>query len=259
MGIERGCGVREPGGIYLESMKCTPEARRAGRCRPVEHFLYDPPLPVGIDVPNRGVLIVERPDGSGIHDVWDRVGESGYPNAADMVEEIKRFGLSRRASKGLDFSLLGPGSLILLIHPRAIIANAADLYAYLVQEREETAHHTHDFRCPCARANHAALPDSPVPQAAQETCAGLWWETLAKAEPVYDLAAPRRSCVRKSGSTTYSGYSTPHEFKPVWQEGIFARFPIGNLAIINDPEGGQDVKAAERVSGTHLPVIFADE
>ncbi len=47
---ERGCGDREPGGVYAES-----GLSRYGR--PIEHFLFDPPLPVpdGLDLVNKPV------------------------------------------------------------------------------------------------------------------------------------------------------------------------------------------------------------
>src|SRR5215208_2774571 len=88
-GVERGCGVREPGGIYA----VCPIGFATGHDI-TNDFWFDPPLPLGdLAVPNRCVALVERPDGSGIFDVYDRIGESGYPNVADMLEEIGRHGL----------------------------------------------------------------------------------------------------------------------------------------------------------------------
>jgi hypothetical protein len=253
MGIERGCGVREPGGIYFQVLL-------SKRGRPIEEFLFDPPLPVGdLAVPDRGVLILERPDGSGIHDVYDRVGESGYPNVADMIEEIRRFGLSRRAGKSLDFSQLGPGSMIFLLHPRAIVRNVATLYAMLREEWQDNRDAAHEFRCPCNRKHHALFhPDARL-MLSDQTCAGVWWETLRKAEPVYDLSAPRRSCTRRSGSTTYAGRHAPHGFRGEYETGIFARFPISNIAVVADPEGGQDAVAHTRLESTGLPVVDVND
>lgn len=245
--IERGCGVREPGGIYFETL-----TGRNGR--PVEDFLFDPPLPVAaLGLPARGVLILERPDGSGVHDVWDRVGESNYPNVADMVEEIRRYGLSRRAGKGLNFSLLGPGSMIFLTHPRAILSNAAELAAMLRQERQEAYDATREFRCPCGKRAHAGYLADPVGM-----CAGLWWETVVKGEASFDTYAPLRTVERQNGSTAYVARQAPHGFKPAWEEGVFARFPIHQVAVIADPEGDQDQIAHRRLDGTGLPVIDKD-
>lgn len=250
---ERGCGVREPGGIYFVTPKC--EKPDPDRCAPVTRFLFCPPLPLGgLEIVKRGVTLIERPDGSGINDVYDWVGEGAYPNTADMVEEIKRMGLSRRASKSLDFSLLGPGSLIFLVHARAIVTNAAEVYEYIRQEVEETPDHSHTFNCPCGNPNHARLPGSPVPELDQETCAGLWWETLTKADPIYDLAAPRRSATRTVGSTTYRGYSAPYDLTMAYEAGIFARFPITRLEVVADPDGEEADTAYERLENARLPV-----
>lgn len=249
--IERGCGVREPGGIYFET-------RTGKRGRPVEDFLFDPPLPLGnLELPARGVLILARPDGSGIYDVYDRVGEANYPNVADMVEEIRRFGLSRRAGKGLDFSLLGPGSLIFLTHPRAIVTNVDDLYLALREERDENPDACHRFTCPCGKEAHASLPDLGTWDTAP-MCVGTWWDLVTKGEPEWDLDAPRRTVYRTNGSTRYTGRQAPHGFKPQYQEGIFARFPIHNLAVINDPEGQEADKAMRRLESCKLPIIETD-
>lgn len=245
--IERGCGVREPGGIYFETVT-------SKRGRPVEDFLFDPPLPAeDLNLPARGVTILERPDGSGIFDVWDRVGEANYPNVADMVEEIRRYGLSRRAGKSLDFSKLGPGSMIFLTHPRAIMTNHLDLVALLREEAQDTPDAAHVFRCPCGKRLHAHYLMDPVGM-----CVGLWWEAVTKAEGSLDPYAPLRTVERQNGSTKYVARQVPHGFKPEYAEGVFARFPIHQLAVIADPEGGQDEVAHERLEGTKLPVRDAD-
>ncbi len=256
---ERGCGVREPGGIYFVTpiRECLPNDPR---CAPVEKFLYDPPLDTAhLAIPNRGVLILERPDGSGIHDVWDRVGMDGYPNPADMIEEIRRMGVSRRASKSIDFSQLGPGSLIILVHPRAIVTNAADLYAELAKQQDETPDKVVPFHCPTDHPNHVNLPYSPVPEAEQETCAGVWWETLTKADPIYDLSAARRSCTRTVGSTTYKGRVAPYDVELDYADGAFARFPIKRLEVVADPDGEESDKAMERLENARLPVVEVDD
>jgi hypothetical protein len=252
-GIERGCGVREPGGVYVESAACDKTLERLGliRCSPVEAFLFDPPLPVGaVELPARGVALIERQDGSGVFDVWDRVGAEGYPNVADMVEEIKRFGLSRRIPQGVDFSKLTPDSLVFLAHPRAILANVGELYELLAIEAEESPDRHLFFRCPCGKAGHTL--DELITD--DVTCAGIWWQTLYKGEASYDPAQHLRHVVRESGSTRYSGAALPHEFKPQWAEGIFARFPIGRLVVIDDPDSGRHEAALERAEKSSLPV-----
>jgi len=257
-GIERGCGVREPGGIYAE-VPLSPFGS------PIWKFLCDPPLSLGdLSLPPRGVQIMERPGKPGLFDVWDWVGEGSYPNVADMVEEIKRFGVSRRLGKSLDFSLLGPGSLLILVHPRAILRNAGMLYRAIHHEALESPGSVAPWHCPCdVRGHNDLLAASWEKNIGDEeldmpTCAGLWWETLTKADPIYDLSAPRRSCTRTSGSTHYEARHAPHGFKPDWEPGIFARFPLHRIAVVSDPEGGQDQVALDRLRDCRLPVREVD-
>src|SRR5258707_634554 len=49
--VPRGCGEREPGGVYAES-------GLSPRGRPLEEFLFDPPLPIpeGLDLINKPQL-----------------------------------------------------------------------------------------------------------------------------------------------------------------------------------------------------------
>ena len=104
----RGCGVRSPGGIYVEC-----GLSRYGR--PIEDFLVDPcrEIPDGLDIMPRGVTILERITASkrtGIYDIYDHVGEKHYPNVLDFVVEVRKQGLSRRLQPQAAFSLLSVGS-----------------------------------------------------------------------------------------------------------------------------------------------------
>ena len=49
--VPRGCGEREPGGVYAE-------CGLSPRGRPLEEFLFDPPLPIpeGLDLINKPQL-----------------------------------------------------------------------------------------------------------------------------------------------------------------------------------------------------------
>ena len=99
-------------------------------------FLLDPPIPVPdeLNLPARGVVIRERPDGSGIHDVWDHVGSNHYPNVFDFICEVGNLGLSRHVSSKIDFSLITKDSLIILAHERGIDlkATGGDWLRFLV-------------------------------------------------------------------------------------------------------------------------------
>lgn len=129
--VNRGCGYRIEGGVYWDL-----GMSRYGKA--VEDFLIDPPKIVDLDalgVTPRGVHLIEK---NGVWHILDWVGAENYPNVADMVEEIRRFGLSRRLSDKLDFSKLTKDSRILLIHPRAFIRNIHDyIEGYMAQVRSQ--------------------------------------------------------------------------------------------------------------------------
>src|SRR5712672_1863788 len=121
--VERGCGDREPGGVYCES-------GLSPRGRPLEEFLIDPPLPLpdGLDLVNKPQLWQRTlpsgepaldAEGDAIFDLLIWVGEEHYPYCSDFIEEVKQFGASRRLNPNLDLSLLSRSSRMILAHPRA--------------------------------------------------------------------------------------------------------------------------------------------
>jgi hypothetical protein len=122
-GARRGCGYRQPGGAYF-AVPVGPGGR------PIEEFLIDPP--VVIDDPRRlglasvGVTLIER---DGVTHVIDIVGREHYPTVASFIDEARRLGISRRAPRTIDFARITPASRLLLAHPHADIANAAEFRA----------------------------------------------------------------------------------------------------------------------------------
>ena len=98
MAEKRGCGERVAGGIYLET-------RLGPNGHPLECFFMDPPGPVdagGLGLSPRGVSLIAGE--GGITHVWDWVGGDSYPNVADILEEGRRLGFSRRIASTADFS-----------------------------------------------------------------------------------------------------------------------------------------------------------
>src|SRR5437764_8643274 len=122
--VPRGCGEREPGGVYAES-------GLSPRGRPLEEFLFDPPLPIpdGLDLINKPQLW-QRTLASGepaldaeeqpIYDLLIWVGEEHYKYCPDYLEEVKRYGASRRLNPNLDLSLLSRSSRMILAHPHVL-------------------------------------------------------------------------------------------------------------------------------------------
>jgi hypothetical protein len=254
---KRGCGYRSPGGVYLRVVVSE------GGTIPVESCLVCSPKPVpeSLGVPNRGVLILERNDGSGIWDVYDRVGSKHYPNVADFIEETKREGVSRRVKRDTrNLDKLTRKSRIFLIHERAIITNAHTYYRALADERVDMANPP-AWWCRKDIEEHNGLVDL-VPTGRMGVgapmCVSLFWEDITGGEMQYDPDLPVRTVTREIGSNSYRGRKRCDGLKPVYAPGIFFNFPIHCLDVIRDPEGHEDIRAMEYASKTGLPVRLED-
>lgn len=208
--VARGCGTRVGGGIYWE-LGLGPGGR------PVEDFLLDPPqlLPEGMRIPARGVLVYEY---EGVTHLIDRVGLKHYPNVADFVEEVRRFGLSRRLPRNLPFEKLTWESRLILVHDRAYVKpiNAYD-------------HPSIPWSCPKGKPEH---------QHPAVCCAGVWWR---------DLDAPPDKAgamiLRSMPSFDYSGRATPPMPKgyPLRRPAFFMSVPASRLVVVR---GGRDEQQA---------------
>src|SRR5574338_1083558 len=150
--ISRACGRRICGGVYAET-------RLSEDGMPIEYFIVDSPAPIDVDQRGLAAVGVKLIEINGVHHIFDIVGQEYYPYPSDYVEETRRLGASRRLQANLDFSRLGPGSRLVLIHARAVIDNFS---AYPQPPQ---------VQCPKGIAAHAL---SPLP----EMCAGLWWHDL---------------------------------------------------------------------------------
>jgi hypothetical protein len=235
---ERGCGQRKCGGIY-------------GECglspwgKPLEDFLMDPPVavdPTDLGISPIGVTLIDDPATGATH-ILDWVGEEHYPNVCDALEEVRRFGLSRRLSRTLDFGRLDANSRILLVHRRALITDVA---AYVVDWRRS---------CPKAVPEHADPPHAP------SLCAGIWWEDVGggqKAAPQDGQPADARRVRRAMPSFSYVARSAPLGATPAYAPAIFASFPLSRLVVVRDPEGATHRTALDRAGQASLPVDLED-
>src|SRR5258708_15915173 len=125
--VPRGCGDREPGGVYAE-------CGLSPRGRPLEEFLIDPPLPIpaGLDLINKPqtwqrMLPSGEPaldvEGLPIYDLLIWVGAEHYPYCPDYLEETRRHGAARRLNPNPRLPLLSPTSRMILAHP--LVLNTA--------------------------------------------------------------------------------------------------------------------------------------
>lgn len=111
----RGCGSRSEGMPYV-CCGLSPFGK------PVEFFVVDSAIPWPGKF-QRGTKILPRnpKDPNSINDLVIFVGEKFYQSAWDFVEEVRRFGASRKVSPTLPFEKLTPGqSRMVFVHSKAI-------------------------------------------------------------------------------------------------------------------------------------------
>lgn len=224
---KRSCGTRQPGGVYAET-GMSPHGS------PVEDFIVDPHLPFDVakaGLTARGVQLVEI---DGVYHVFDIVGKKYYPNVADYVEEVRRMGASRRLASNLDFSKLGPGSKLVLLHEKAIIEN------------------------------HGEYPVPHCPKGLEhpegEMCAGHWWQDFAEKD--LDEAIPGLGRARSFLHFAYRAAARPKDVEPVYRHGIFMMLPISNLAVIkgrNETEEQKANKNYQAALNSGIPVYLEEE
>jgi hypothetical protein len=230
--ISRACGRRIRGGVYAETSLSEDGL-------PIEYFIVDPPVPVDIGQLGLAAVGVKLIESNSIHHIFDVVGQEFYSYPSDYVEETRRLGASRRLPANLDFSRLGPGSRLVLIHARAAIENFS---AYPQPPQ---------VQCPKGLAPHAL---SPLP----EMCAGLWWHDLPDQPDGAETGSRSGEVLRRiEGGTQYRGYPRPADVVPSYRHGIFLSLPISNLAVIQGGEATE--RNYEAACYSELPVYLEGE
>jgi hypothetical protein len=214
-GIVRGCGKRKPGGLYV----CSGSSPLG---RPLEEFVIDPPLPYDGEH-FRAPLVIEK-EGKKHLLLW--VGSEYYPYCSDYLEETKQFGASKRIPSTFPIERLEPGSMIFLIHPKAIIED----HFFLP---------TVDY-CPGKNEEHLASND--------QFCLGH----------SYQIAEPNNGPLkRKLGSTEYAIF--PHSASKVecdFRPGIFLRLPITHFDhILHEGTANPKITGKE----TKLPLNLEEQ
>jgi len=228
---ERGCGKRVPAGIYAET-------RLSPGGQPIETFIVDPPKRIDIDawgLTARGAKLIEV---GGVWHVFDIVGCEHYPYVADMVEEIRRKGASRRLAGNLDFSRLTPESRLVLVHARAVIDNFNE--------------YPQPPRVVCPRFEHLAHLKEP--------CAGLWWHDIPENDLTVDAYGNYQRAI--PGGVAYHATPRVEGITPHYHHGIFIRLPVTNLAVIagrNPQEEREAEKSCQAAGQSSLPVYMEAE
>lgn len=253
--VQRGCGVRQKGGVYWE----VPLGRGGAA---LEDFLLDPPVQLDVEALGLaavGVLPYDIPDvhtGDAVTHFLDWVGGKFYPAPADFLEEARRFGLSRRVPRTVDFSRLSPRSRLILVHARGWITNAADFVL-----RSDTG----PVR-PCPRHN-APHPETvatfdrsrngrgELVRVPAGMCARLHWENLPDGTRV-PLRAPDpephpRLVERTLPSFRYRGRTAPEGVQVEHKPAAIASFPLARLVVVKGDGGAHEDTLARIKSAGH--------
>ena len=232
--VERGCGEREQGGVYVEC-GLSPYGS------PLEHFLIDPPrpLPEGLDIINKPQLWEDPATGITHLLIW--IGGEHYQFTPDYVEETKRFGASRRLNPNLELSRLTRESHMILAHPRAMNTLWEEHVLPQVCQKHIPRHDAASLFILNSDSAQKAGP-----------CLFKLWELVPHeaATEVLELEGESPICLRSVGSTIYQ-YRPTGESAEGLQPGLFAALPITGFALIQYEDGtvNESAKAKLQQSG----------
>jgi len=213
--MNRGCGKRKPGGVYI----CTKLSTHGA---PLEEFIIDPPRPYEGEK-FRAPVIFEK---DGLQHLLFWVGKAFYPFPSDFIEEVRRFGASKRVPVDFPIEKLIKGSLMFFVHPRAIIRN------------------------------HNLLP--PPPRCPKNIAEHLSNETYCLGHS-YQVAPANDEGRRKIGDTVYPVTTVTTEAPLEFSPGIFLRLPITDIDHVLYKDGTADPRVAERESEVEIPLNYTTD
>jgi hypothetical protein len=254
----RGCGEREPGGVYAEC-GLSPFGS------PLEHFLIDPPLPLpeGVDLVNKPQLWLRTDPIAGspvldpetkrpVYDLLIWVGAEHYPEAVDYIEEARKLGASRRLNPQMDLSKLTRRSRMLLAHPRALLASWRELLPPQLCKKSLPNHdqllYDGIYQFGAMKPGEQEALDEAFERGRVGPCIFKLWEVLPREEAteIFEREGQPPLCLRRIGSTTYP-YTPTGEKVTQWQPGFFLGLPITKIALIQFSDGSVNEKAREKL------------
>lgn len=232
MSLRRGCGERQPGGIYLE-FPIGPGGH------PLEDFILCPPHPVD---PAWGVTPIATRQFDTF--IFDWIGSAHWPNVADYLEEVRRFGVSARLPRNLDFSIITQRTVFCPIHNRGL---NIDWWLYPPRQHDCPRHEHHRHDGPCA---------------------GYHWEDLTGGSELdrdFYLDRPMR---REMPSFVYTANARPDLSPepgldpkgqyPRYAPAVIAAFPCSRLVVVRGEGHDEALKIAKRAEW-NVPVVSVDE
>lgn len=243
--IERGCGkARDKGGAYWE-LGFGPNGSS------MEAFVTCPPPAIDtqkLGLSPRGVKLLETEEG--VHHVLDWIGAVYYPNVTDFLEEVRRFGLSRRLELSKEqYALLTKESRLLAVHPAGWISTPGFHWANRIGMNNEFFQGEYSWEyCPCNVPEHKIEIEKIQELIHQSNtlpmCAGLWWEDVLFTNPIDKKS---RLTIRAMPSFSYR-CALPPEGSHAHYPAIVASFPLGRIAIVEDLDNQSHLEKAEKLS-----------
>ena len=235
--VPRGCGNRKPGGVYFE---CGLGADGS----PVEAFLICPPVPVEylpFELPTLGV-VAQQATKDGPYHVFDHVGSQHYLNVLDFVEEVRRFGMSRRVPKTFDFSKITEKSQHILAHARADIVDPLPYHVERSPKRRW---------CPKGIDEHDDLGFTKM-------CAGLWWWDVEGGDEHVNGLDGVTYTKRAMPSFSYRAHPRPAGLKPEYRRALFMALPITRIVVVKAKDDSHKA-ALEKAQRAHIEVAEVKE
>ncbi len=213
--MTRGCGKRKSGGVYI----CT---KLSPHGVPIEEYIIDPPEFYGGD--RFRVPIIFEKNGANHLLFW--VGKEFYPYPSDFIEEVRRFGASKRVPIDFPIQKLSRWSLMFFVHSRAIVGN------------------------------YQTLPPPPLcPKRLESHLAN---ETYCLGHS-YRVAPANHEGRRKIGDAIYEVEPLPAEASPHYAPGIFLRLPITDIDHVVHKSGKADPRVLGKAEEVKVPLNYVSE
>ena len=256
--VARGCGrARVRGGGYWET-----GFDKHGQ--PIQFFIIDPPQKIDIEtmgVSPQGMKMIQTKDGTA--HVLDWVGAMHYPNVTDFLEEARRFGISRRLELSKDeYALLTPKSRLICVHSAAFFELPEIHWGVRIGFDDPFFANYGWTNCPKELIDHEFSKEDMLGLMAEDVqppmCAGLWWEDCMFVEPIEkdsrlgfrEMPAFRYRCAASPAS--------PYKDTPR-SPAVFASFPLGRIAVVEDPDGGTHLDKLDKLSVCSVQVDLVQE
>lgn len=221
-----GCGTRRQGKAYLYS-----DMQRYLEQYPFSYFIFDPPIVIDPKEWGLAPISLNYVFNDGHWHVVDWVGESHYPNAADILEEAFLHNGSTLTPLEHELEKLTPGhSRRLLVHPKGYVHNAN----LMKQDRLKVT------RVPECFLEEGDYRKMHVDHMSSQMCAALHWQNIRDKEEKY-----RKIINRHIGDTAYEAATVAPEWDLQYSPAIIGWLPIDEIHLIEGPDKTAEDKAIE--------------